>query len=186
MGGYFTGYPRVVFPSSNVNQSSQLMVIGDVDFTLAMSIRGTLGRSKVNLLSMYGSHGRLTVDAIYGDLVCTTNASASIGNSTIYMGTLDADIINDGTIWTYLALVYSLGDHTLRLYADGQLMNSISIIFGFRDLVQMATLSSQEAPFLGWIARFHYFSGALSVYQVQQLLSYSGWLWLNRTKLKLI
>ncbi|KAL4115208.1 hypothetical protein PRNP1_014066 [Phytophthora ramorum] len=53
---------------------------------------------------------------------------------------------------------------------------------GAPTIAKEAVLSAQSARFTGWISRFHYFAGAIALFQVQELVSYSVPTFFKRTK----
>ncbi|KAG1708575.1 hypothetical protein DVH05_022203 [Phytophthora capsici] len=111
------------------------------------------GNISHNLLSDVGMDGKLNISS----------------SSVVVQGT---KILTDG-LWHYLAIIYTISDHTLRLYVEGVLDSTTLVKLGSPTIAQQAVLSSDTSMFTGWISRFHYFAGAISLSEVQELLSLS-------------
>ncbi|KAL3659515.1 hypothetical protein V7S43_015505 [Phytophthora oleae] len=137
-------------------------VFGYVDFSTAMTIRTNMTGG--NILRLSGTNSEYFDVSVGrdGKLNVTSTSLCVQGNKEL----------TDGG-WHYLAIVYTIRDHTLRLYVEGVLDTTSLVFFGFPMIAEQAVLSSHLAMFTGWISRFHYFAGAISLSEVQELMSLS-------------
>jgi hypothetical protein len=159
-GGLFSGN----LSHDLLRDASFDFVFGDLDFSAAMSVRTRTNGS--NILHLSGS----TKDEYFDVAVGSDGKLNILTNSLVIRG---ERILSDGE-WHYLAIVYTICDQNLQVIIDGELDAVIAAVLGSPSIAREAVLSSRAALFKGWIARFHYFAGAISLAQVQELVSYSG------------
>ncbi|OWZ24347.1 LOW QUALITY PROTEIN: Protocadherin Fat [Phytophthora megakarya] len=136
---------------------------GELDFSTAMSIRTNTAGGNILHLREFTTNNYFEVSiGSDGTLNVSTNNSSTQGTR----------VLTDN-VWHYVAIVYTISELMLRLYIDGNLETSSTFILGSPTIADEAVLSSSPNPFKGWISRFHYFAGAVSSDQVNELASYS-------------
>ncbi|KAG3110385.1 hypothetical protein PI124_g9810 [Phytophthora idaei] len=136
---------------------------GDLDFSVAMSVRTQANGG--NILHLLGSR-----DNDYFDVSIGGDGKLNVTSSSFL---IQGQQVLLGGAWHYVAIVSTISDHTLSIYVDGRLDTAAVVFMGSPVIAQQAVLSSYPAMFTGWISRFHFFSGAISLAEVQELTSYS-------------
>lgn len=158
-GGWFSGK----FTQDLLSLSSIFaFAFGDLDFSIAVAVKSASGNGNILTLSGYdGSTLRLSL--------VNRKVQVRIGKSST---TSVADV--GALSWTYVSVVYTVADRSLRIFVGGVLDTTAAVVMDFQSIAQSAVLSDQDIPFTGWISRFHYFAGAIPHAQVQARLADSG------------
>lgn len=137
---------------------------GDVDFATAMSIR--TDKAGGNVLFLLGP-----TDDRYLDISVDDDGKLTVSTD---MFSLSSKTVVTDDEWHYVAVIYTVSNSQLRLFIDGELEGTLVASLGSPTIASQAVLSRSIDPFSGWISRFHYFSGAISLDQVIELTAYSG------------